>query len=150
MSIGREVSPVNKPTIVRLFVASLVAFFAAAFITAVTTIILTNNGSIREVNGEVSSIHFGLLGWIAAFIAIIAGFVMIAASIVQLISWIGAILNTWKLPSKGWFAFVLIAGLLSFGYVGMIGYVLAGPDGVAQEEEAAAIAAAPASTLAQP
>jgi hypothetical protein len=56
----------------------------------------------------------------AAFAAIIA-------------SWVGALLNTSRLDDKTWFVVLLVLGLVSAGWVAMIAYVLAGPDGTAQD-----------------
>ena len=52
-----------------------------------------------------------------------------AALIGGLVSWIGALLNTWQLESKTWFAVLLLLGIFNFGFFAMIAYVIAGPDG---------------------
>ena len=41
----------------------------------------------------------------------------------------GALLNTAQLEDKTWFIVLLVLGLLSFGLVAMIAYVIGGPDG---------------------
>ena len=46
-------------------------------------------------------------------------------------SWIGALLNTWRLESKTWFAVLLLLGIFNFGFFAMIAYLIAGPDGTA-------------------
>ena len=46
-------------------------------------------------------------------------------------SWIGALLNTWRLDSKTWFAILLLLGLFNLGFFAMIAYLIAGPDGTA-------------------
>jgi hypothetical protein len=38
------------------------------------------------------------------------------------------VLNTAALPDKTWMIILLVTGLLSFGFLGMIAYVVAGPD----------------------
>jgi uncharacterized membrane protein len=62
------------------------------------------------------------------------------------VSWIGALLNTWQLEDKLWFAALLALGLLGFGVVAMIAYVVAGPDGTKQGITSALVSpAAPSS-----
>jgi hypothetical protein len=67
----------------------------------------------------------------------VVGFVVAAiGGLVQLAAWIGALVSTFQLPDKTWFAVVLAGGLLglAFGLVGfaaMVAYLIAGPDGVA-------------------
>lgn len=45
------------------------------------------------------------------------------------VAWIGAVLNTVNLPDKAWFVVLLVGGLLSFGFLVTVAYVIAGPDG---------------------
>lgn len=46
-----------------------------------------------------------------------------------LVSWIGALLNTAELENKSWFLLLLVLGLLRFGIVAMLAYIVgAGPD----------------------
>jgi uncharacterized membrane protein len=54
---------------------------------------------------------------------------MIGGFIGGLVSWIGALLNTAELQDKTWFVLLLVLGLLSFGLMAMIAYLIAGPDG---------------------
>ena len=63
----------------------------------------------------------------------IAGFAAAAiGGLVQLVAWIGALVNTYQLRDKTWFAVVLAGGLLglAFGLIGfaaMVAYLIAGP-----------------------
>ena len=57
---------------------------------------------------------------------------------------IAALLNTWQLEDKAWFASLLALGLLGFGVVAMIAYVVAGPDGTQQSVARPGMAEAPA------
>ena len=43
-----------------------------------------------------------------------------------------ALINTWQLDDKMWFASLLAPGLLGFGVIAMIAYVVAGLDGTKQ------------------
>jgi hypothetical protein len=70
----------------------------------------------------------------------IGGFTVAAAGgIVQLAAWIGAVINTYQLPDKAWFAVLLVGGVLGvafalFGFATMIAYLIAGPDGMAAQQ----------------
>lgn len=67
----------------------------------------------------------------------IAGFTVAAAGgIVQLVAWVGALVNTYPIQDKTWFVVLLAGGLigLAFALVGfavMVAYIIAGPDGIA-------------------
>ena len=78
--------------------------------------------------GVIWHIVLGLIGVIA----------LVGGSIAGLIAWIGALLNTAQLPDKAWFIVLLVLGLFSFGFIAMLAYVIAGPDGtrhVAQQPQ---------------
>jgi hypothetical protein len=57
----------------------------------------------------------------------VAWLVVIAASIVMVVAWIGALIRLGQLSRWGWFALVLILQLLGLGIVGMVAYAAAGP-----------------------
>ena len=40
-------------------------------------------------------------------------------------------LNTWHLESKAWFVGLVLTGIFNFGFIAMVIYVIAGPDGKA-------------------
>lgn len=60
---------------------------------------------------------------------IVGGLTIMGGAIGGLISWIGALLNTARIDDKTWFILLLVLGLLSFGFIAMVAYVIAGPDG---------------------
>ena len=53
---------------------------------------------------------------------------MIAAAVTQFVAWVGAVINTAGLQDKTWSIILLVTGLLSFGFIAMIIYLIAGPD----------------------
>jgi hypothetical protein len=71
---------------------------------------------------------------------------MIGGVIGQFVAWIGAVLGTAQLEDKTWFLVLLLLGVFSFGFVAMLAYVIAGPDGAtsAAKQRATPIAAVPA------
>jgi H+/Cl- antiporter ClcA len=75
--------------------------------------------------------------WAIVGLAIVAFLAIIGGCVGGLVSWIGALLNTAQLADKTWFIVLLVLGLLSFGFVAMIAYVIAGPDGVTEPRQRA-------------
>ena len=69
--------------------------------------------------------------WVAATVGIIAVLALIAGALGQFVAWVGALLNTAHLEDKVWFLVLLLLGIVGLGFVPMLVYVLAGPDGTA-------------------
>ncbi|HEX9037306.1 MAG TPA: hypothetical protein VF808_09990 [Ktedonobacterales bacterium] len=69
----------------------------------------------------------------------VVGFIVAAAGLVaELASWVGAVVNTYRLEDKAWFIALLVSGLLSLGFpiVGfgaMLAYIVAGPHELRRE-----------------
>jgi hypothetical protein len=77
-----------------------------------------------------------------AGLLVVGSLVILGGTVAAVVSWIGALLNTWQLEDKLWFASLLAAGVLGFGVVAMIAYVVAGPDGANQSAARPGIAGA--------
>ena len=88
--------------------------------------------------------------WTSVAAIVMGGVLALAGSLIQLVAWIGALMNTYALEDKGWFIVLLIGGLfgLVFGLAGlavMVAYLVAGPGGtVARKPEPPATTAGPA------
>ena len=127
-----EMIRMSKKNITRLFVAAVVAVGAglvlgfAALGTALATDAIDFGGSyVIDVNG-------GSGAWTALGLVIVGSLVILGGTVAAVVSWLGALLNTWQLEDKMWFWSLLALGLLGFGVVAMIAYVVAGPDGTKQ------------------
>ena len=81
---------------------------------------------------DVVGVHWTGLSWAMVGLFAVSALAVIGGAIGGLVSWIGALLNTAELTDKTWFILLLVLGLLSFGLVAMIAYVVAGPDGTAK------------------
>lgn len=91
--------------------------------------------------------------WTTIGIMVVGFVVATIGGLVQLVAWIGALVNTYQLPDKTWFAIVLAGGVLglAFGLVGfaaMVAYLIAGPDGMAAGQTRDRAPASRPSTLA--
>ena len=62
-------------------------------------------------------------------LAIVGILAVIGGALGQFVAWIGAVLNTSRLADKTWFILLLVLGLVSFGSIAMVVYLVAGPDG---------------------
>jgi hypothetical protein len=118
----------SKTTVTRLFIGAIVAA-VAGLVVAIATVVAALAGGVIAIGGpSVVSVDggafAGMLGWL-----VIASLVFAAGAVAAVASWIGALLNTYRLDDKTWFVALLILGLLSFGWVAMVAYVVAGPDG---------------------
>jgi len=117
-----------KETIGRLFWGSLVAFAGALVLLGVAGGLALANGSLVRDGPDVTGIRETPFGWVMAGLAGVAILVMLAAAVTQFVAWVGAVISTAQLKDKTWFIVLLVTGLLSFGFIAMIIYLIAGPD----------------------
>jgi hypothetical protein len=119
----------SKSTVTRLFVGSGVAIIAGAILAiAAVSVAIANNMFV--MNGSaIVGLRGSALGWTSLGLAIVGGLAVTGGFIGGLVSWIGALLNTWQLESRTWFAVVLLLGIFNLGFFAMIAYLIAGPDG---------------------
>ena len=127
-----EMFMMSKKNVTRLFavasaavVAGLVLGLAALWAALASDAINVGGSNVIDVNG-------GAGAWTALALVIVGSLAVMGGTITAVTSWIGALLNTWQLEDKVWFALLLALGLLGFGVVAMIAYVVAGPDGTKQ------------------
>jgi hypothetical protein len=118
-----------KSTVTKLFVGSLIAVIGGVMLLAAGLLLAYANGAFVMSGPDVTGIHPSLFAWSVVGLAIVGILAMIGGAIGQFVAWIGAVLNTSRLDDKVWFVVLLVLGLLSFGFVAMLVYVLAGPDG---------------------
>jgi hypothetical protein len=119
----------SKPTITRFFVGGIVAV-VAGFVIAIMAVIGAWSGNVLTMDGpDVTGIRQSPYAATMLALLVVGGVAMIGGAVAGLVSWIGALLNTAQLEDKAWFVVLLVLGLFSFGFVAMIAYVIAGPDG---------------------
>src|SRR5690349_752537 len=119
----------SKASITRLFISGLIAALAGAVLVIVAVAVALANG-VFVVNGsEIVDVNATGLGWAMLALGIVGGLTVVGGAIAGLISWIGALLNTAQLTNKGWFVGLLLLGIFNFGFIAMIAYLIAGPDG---------------------
>ncbi len=131
----------SKSLITRVFVGSLIAFVGGILVFVAGLVVAFSNGVFIMDGPDVVGVNQSALGWSAIGLAAVGTITMIGGAIGQFVAWIGAVINTARLEDKTWFILLLVLGLFSFGFIAMLVYVLAGPDGYEP--------ARPASTSAQ-
>ena len=122
----------SKRMIDRLFAGSLAALVIGVVLILITVAAFLCTATWTMSGTQVTrfEVDQGVM-WTIGF-AVVGSALAAVGGIGQLVAWIGALVNTARLDDKVWFVVLLVTGLLSFGFVAMLAYVLAGPDGTAQ------------------
>ena len=131
----------TKSTITRGWIGGL-AVFAAGIIVAVVGVflMLAYGGTITPSTGTNNGYDFTPIMngyfWTAVGMIVVGGVLSLIGSLVQLAAWIGALVNSYALPDRTWFAVLLVGGILSvafapIGFAVMLAFVVAAPDGSA-------------------
>jgi hypothetical protein len=120
-----------KTTVTRLFIGSLIAFGAGAIVSILAiALAIANNVFVMDGN-DIVAIQGGAPAWALLGLALLGVITAVGGVIAGFIAWIGAVLNTWQLESKAWFVALVLTGIFNFGFIAMVIYVIAGPDGKA-------------------
>lgn len=118
----------TKTAVTRLFVGSLIALAGGLVLLAAAGGWAYANDSFVMRGPDVVGIRSTPFGWAMIALAATGVLVMIGAGVVQFVAWVGAVINTAQLENKAWFVVLLVTGLLSFGFIAMVVYVIAGPE----------------------
>ena len=127
-----ETFRMSKKNIARLFVGATVAVVAGVVLGIAALWAALASDAIDLGGSNYIDVNGGSGAWTALALVIVGSMVMLGGTIAAVVSWIGALLNTWQLEDKLWFGALLAGGLLGLGVVVMIAYVVAGPDGTKQ------------------
>jgi hypothetical protein len=123
----------GKPTIAKLFFGSLIAIIGGIVLLGAGAIWAFASGVLVMNGPDVVGVEPSALGWSVVGALVVGVIAILGGAIGQFVAWIGAVLNTSHLEDKTWFVLLLVLGLVSFGFVAMLVYVLAGPDGIEVE-----------------
>jgi hypothetical protein len=113
--------------ITRVFGGSLVALAAALMLLLVAGGVAYASGSLVMDGPDIVGVTSTPFSWGMIALAGLAVLTIFGALLAQFVAWIGALVNTVQLPDKTWFVVLLVMGLLSFGFIAMIIYIIAGP-----------------------
>lgn len=127
-----ETFRMSKKNIARLFVGATVAVVAGVVLGIAALWAALASDAIDLGGSDYIDVNGGSGAWTALALVTVGSLVMLGGTIAAVVSWIGALLNTWQLEDKLWFGALLAGGLLGMGVIAMIAYVVAGPDGTTQ------------------
>jgi hypothetical protein len=127
-----EMIRMSKKNVTRLFVGAIVAVSAGLVLGIAAMWAALASDAIDVGGSDVIDVTGGSGAWTALGLVIVGSLAILGGTLAAVVSWIAALLNTWQLEDKAWFASLLALGLLGFGVVAMIAYVVAGPDGTKQ------------------
>jgi len=119
----------SKPTVTRLFIGGLVAVAAGAILAIAAIALAITDHAFVMTGSDIVGVRGDALVWSLLGLGIAGGLVILGGMAAGLVAWIGALLNTWQLESRTWFAVLLLTGIFNFGFLAMGAYVIAGPDG---------------------
>ncbi|MGH3141960.1 MAG: hypothetical protein ACRDO9_02330 [Gaiellales bacterium] len=123
-----EIIRMSKKNVTRLFVGASVALGLGLVLGVAALSAALASDAIDVGGSDVIEVNGGSGAWTALGLFIVGSLAILGGTIAAVVSWIGALLNTWQLEDKMWFASLLALGLLGFGVIAMIAYVVAGPD----------------------
>ena len=142
----------TKSMVTKTWIAGLVVLAAGLVAAAIGVGLMLGYGGTFTQTTDPSQMQFvpdysGFF-WTTIWVIVLGGILAAVGGIVQFVAWIGALVNSYLLPEKTWFAIVLIGGLLGFffgliGFAAMVAYVIAAPDGTPYKKPQ--ITAAPSS-----
>ena len=118
----------SKALVTRIFLGSVIAVIAGAVLAFAAVWVAYASGAFVMSGPDVIGVQSTPFAWAIVGLAIVAVLAMMTGFIGGLVAWIGALLNSSQLEDKTWFIVLLVLGLLSFGLVAMIAYVIAAPD----------------------
>ena len=122
----------SKSSITRLFAGAIAAAIVGLTIGVAGVVAALANGAVVIDGSGVVTLNGGPFAWAIAAL-VVASLALAAGTLAAIASWVGALLNTSRLDDKTWFVVLLVLGLVSLGWVAIIAYVFAGPDGTAQD-----------------
>ena len=120
----------SKTTVSTLFIGGAIAVIAGAIVAIAAIWVAIANNVFVMTGADIVGIRGSVLAWSTLGLALVGGLGFLAGVIVGFVSWIGALVNTAQLERKRWFVGLLLLGVFNFGFIGMIAYLIAGPDGL--------------------
>lgn len=133
----------RKATITRTWITGVIVAVVGFTIAGIGVALMLTRGGHWEHVADTNNWNFvartdGFF-WMTVTVICIGGLVVLSGAIVQFAAWIGALVNTRRMPDQTWFIILLVGGLIGLvsGIVGigvMIAYLVAGPDGMALDQ----------------
>lgn len=132
----------TKTTINRVWITGLIVLVAGLIVGGVSLgLMLAYGGHFTPSasgNGQDFIPTIDGFFWTTLSFTIVGFVAVLVGGIVQLTAWVGALINTYQLADKTWFAVLLAGGLIGLAFslvafAAMVAYLIAGPDGMAAQ-----------------
>ena len=127
-----EMFRMSKKSVTRLFVGATVAIVAGVVLGVAALWAALASDAVDLGGSNYIDVNGGSGAWTALGLVILGSLAILGGTVAAVVSWLAALINTWQLDDKMWFASLLALALLGFGVIAMIAYVVAGPDGTMQ------------------
>jgi len=121
----------TKSTVTKTFIGSVIAIVGGVVAMALGLLVALTTGTFEMTGPDVTGVELSASAPVVLVFGVIGVIAIVGGGIGQFVAWIGALVNTANLSDKTWFVVLLVLGLFSFGFIGMVVYILAGPDGSA-------------------
>ncbi|MGT2461902.1 hypothetical protein [Sinomonas atrocyanea] len=132
----------TKGIITRTWIWGIIGMGIGLVVAGVATAIMLAYGgtyvNARSGNGYDFVPTPGGTFWSTVVFICVGGLIALGGIIAQFVAWVGALVNSYQLPDKMWFLLTLLLGLIGFGLVVMIVYLIAAPEGYPGNARAAA------------
>jgi hypothetical protein len=123
----------SKATVTRLFIGGGLAVIAGAILTLAAVSVAIANDAFVMNGPDIVGLNGSVLSWLMLPLGVVGGLAIVGGMAAGLVAWIGALLQTWQLESRTWFAILLLLGIFNLGFFAMIAYLVAAPDGTTGE-----------------
>ena len=137
-----DMSPMSKSAVTRLFVGGIVVIVAGAVLVLAAIWGAFASGVIAVGGTDPIAVNGGTMAWLLVGLGLIAVLMTIGGFVLAVISWIGALLNTFQIEDRMWFLLLLVLGLFGLGFFAMVAYVVAGPDSTRRDQASTAVSTA--------
>ena len=121
----------RKSTITRVWLGGMIAIAIGFVVVGIGVVLMLSNGTFtaapRWEGYDFTPTQNGSF-WTAVALMTVGGLIGIGGLIAQFVAWIGALVNSSRLADKSWFVITLVLGLVGFGLIVMILYLLMAPD----------------------
>lgn len=118
----------SKTTVTKLFIGGAIGVVAGAIVAVAAIWLAIANDVFVMAGSDIVGVQASALSWSLLAVGVAGGLAVTGGALAGFVAWIGALLNTWQLESKTWFAVLLLLGIFNFGFFAMIAYLIAGPD----------------------
>src|SRR5262245_64412630 len=112
-----ETFTLSKSAITRLFIIGIAAVVAGSVLVLAGAVSALAGGLIEIGGSTPIAVNLGVVNGTLVAIVVVGLLAIAGGTLAGVLSWLGALINTFQLEDKTWFGALLALGLLSFGFV---------------------------------